>query len=174
MINPKGESAIVALRLQRVILFANPSGVKKVKKSIVYNAAGGVVMDGQKVLLLIRPARDEVRLPKGHIEADEQPAEAALREIAEESGYDDLEIVADLGEQLVVFTRHGDDYRRTEHYYLMRLRSPHQIERPPRDVEQFVPIWLPLDEAKTALTFAAERAWVERAERALERGSDER
>ncbi len=43
-----------------------------------YQAAGGVVMsqDGREVLLLIRPGRDEVRLPNGHSEAEETPESA--------------------------------------------------------------------------------------------------
>jgi ADP-ribose pyrophosphatase YjhB (NUDIX family) len=40
-------------------------------------------------MLLIRPSRDEVRLPKGHVEAGETLRAAALREVAEETGYDD-------------------------------------------------------------------------------------
>ncbi len=105
---------------------------------ILYFAAGGVVSDtaGEKVLLLIRPSRDEVRLPKGHIEAGESPQEAALREVGEESGYIDLEILADLGEQFVAFPIGKRAIRRTEHYYLMRLRTPQQAERPSKDEQQ--------------------------------------
>ena len=93
---------------------------------ISYTASGGVVTDaeGTHVLLLIRPERDEVRLPKGHVEPGEALADTALREVAEEAGYDDLEIVADLGEQLVAFPLNDQVVQRIEHYFLLRARSP--------------------------------------------------
>lgn len=135
-----------------------------------YEAAGGVVVnpDGDQVLLLVRPERDEVRLPKGHVEPDEGVAEAALREAREEAGYGDLEIVADLGEQLVTFLWKGLTVRRTEHYYLMRTQSLEQVERPEHDQQQFFAVWVPWEEALTYLTFEAEQEWIRRARKALE------
>ena len=55
-------------------------------KIVTYTSAGGVVIDGtgDQVLVLVRPERDEVRLPKGHIEAWESAEDAALREVGEE------------------------------------------------------------------------------------------
>ncbi len=138
------------------------------RKRITYEAAGGVLTRGEEVLVLIRPARDEVRLPKGHVDEGETAEETALREMAEESGYDDVEIVADLGTQLVVFTYRNVDYRRIEHYFLMHPRSLRQHPRPPADEAQFIPIWLPWEEAEAALTFEAERSWVRRAKAAEE------
>ena len=137
---------------------------------ISYTASGGIVTnaEGTHVLLLIRPERDEVRLPKGHVEPEEALAEAALREVTEETGYDDLEIVADLGEQLVAFPLDGKVVRRTEHYFLMRARTLHQTERPQSDDQQFFTIWVPWDEAPTHLTFEAEQVWIRRARRIME------
>jgi 8-oxo-dGTP pyrophosphatase MutT (NUDIX family) len=137
---------------------------------ILYDAAGGVVTNAERtqVLLLIRPSRDEVRLPKGHIEPDEPPEETALREVTEETGYNDLAIVADLGQQLVAFMLGEHAIRRTEHYYLMQLLSKTCVKRPPKDREQFFPIWVSWDEALENLTFEAEQEWVRRARRKLE------
>ena len=131
---------------------------------VYYHAAGGVVTDttGDLILLLIRPSRDEVRLPKGHIEPNEAPEIAALREVSEESGYNDLEIIAPLGNQLVAFPIGAHAVRRTETFFLMRARSRRETPRPTED-EQFFPIWLPWDEALEHLTFEAEREWVRRA-----------
>ncbi len=137
---------------------------------IIYAASGGVLTNAERtdVLLLIRPSRDEVRLPKGHIEPEENAANAALREVVEETGYDDIEIIADLGEQLVAFPLGEKIVRRTEHYFLMRARSLHQAERPVPDEQQFFTIWVPWDEISTHLTFEAEQEWIRRARRILE------
>lgn len=128
-----------------------------------YSAAGGIVVHDGNVLLLLRPSRNEVRLPKGHIEEGEDPAAAALRETAEESGYDDLEIIADLGSQVVEFEYKDNHYVRTERYFLMRLRSDRQCTRDAKDQAQFIVHWAPFDAASAELTFEAERDAVRRA-----------
>ena len=134
-----------------------------------YTAAGGVVTnhDYSQTLLLIRPERDEVRLPKGHIEAGESLEESAYREVQEETGYGDLEIIESLGEQLIAFLLDGQAVQRTEYYFLMRALSDRRIERPPTDAAQFFTIWVPWEMALEHLTFEAEKDWVERALRAL-------
>ena len=130
---------------------------------VCYQAAGGVVMDGDRVLVLYRPNRGEVRLPKGHVELGEAAHAAALREVSEESGYADLEIVADLGTQTVEFDWDGRHYIRDEHYFLMRLGSEQRLERDHYDERQFIPDWVVWAEAVALLTFEAERGWVRRA-----------
>jgi 8-oxo-dGTP pyrophosphatase MutT (NUDIX family) len=122
-----------------------------------YQAAGGVVIDDGAMLLLDRPSRGEVRLPKGHIEADEDPQTTALREVAEESGYCDLQVLADLGAQVVEFDYEGAHYVRTEHYFLATLASAAQVERGKKDANQFRIVWVPLGQAVTMLTYAAEQ-----------------
>lgn len=122
-----------------------------------YETGGGVVIYQQQMLLLNRPARQEVRLPKGHIDPGETALITALRETREESGYADLQILADLGSQVVTFQRDEHQYIRTEFYFLMTLQSEAQIIRPAEDAMQFQVIWLPLTEAVVALTFAAEK-----------------
>ena len=138
-----------------------------------YTAAGGVVMaaDGGRVLVLRRPGRqgpggrEEVRLPKGHVEPGESHREAALREVKEEAGLAGLEIVADLGQQRVEFDFQGFHYARQEHYYLMSVPAG---TRPQGPEKQFEPVWLPWDEALQRLTFEAEREWLRRARAAAE------
>lgn len=138
-------------------------------RHVYYQAAGGVVIHTGKVLLLDRPGRDEVRLPKGHVEDDESAPEAAVREVCEEAGYVHLVIVADLGTQQVKFS---DPYRerrvtRDERYFLMRLRDEERIEREEKE-EQFIPIWVPATSAADRLTFSAEQEFVRRALRWIE------
>ena len=66
---------------------------------IEYVAVGGVVLAEKKVLVLERPGRQEVRLPKDHVEDGEGLTDAAMREVSEESGYSNLRIIAGLGVQ---------------------------------------------------------------------------
>jgi len=139
-------------------------------KTVTYTAAGGVVIDesGSQALLLIRPSRDEVRLPKGHLEPNEGMAKAALRETQEETGYGDLAIIADLGEQLITFFLDGRRVERTEHYFLMQMRTRRRVERPHADEQQFFTVWVPWDAVEENLTFEAEREWARRAREACE------
>ena len=131
--------------------------------TIEYTAAGGVVIHDDLMLLLARPNRHEVRLPKGHVDPGERHAETALRETAEEAGYTDLAIVADLGEQVVEYDYHDRHYRRTEHYYLMRKVGDGQTPRPPQDAADFHPFWAKLTEAATLLTYPDEQNVARRA-----------
>jgi HAD superfamily hydrolase (TIGR01509 family) len=129
-----------------------------------YTAAGGVVLHDGRVLVLRRPSRNEVRLPKGHVEPDEDVRTAALREVCEESGYADLAVRADLGVQVVEFDHAGRHVVRTERYFLMALAGDAGALRGGGE-RQFEPAWLTWDEALEALTFEAEREWMRRARR---------
>lgn len=126
-----------------------------------YVAAGGVVVRGERVLVLRRPKRGEVRLPKGHVEPGEEVQAAAVREVREESGYADLVLKADLGARLVEFERDGRHVARTERYFLMVPAD--EAASPAAGEGQFEPLWLAWDEALAALTFEPEREWLRRA-----------
>jgi 8-oxo-dGTP pyrophosphatase MutT (NUDIX family) len=133
-----------------------------------YAAAGGVVVDlaGERVLVLFRARRlgpderPEVRLPKGHIEPGESRQQAALRETGEEAGLPALEILADLGQQVVEFDWEGHHYVRDEAYFLMTIPPGNKPDHPEK---QFQPRWLAWEDALERLTFEAEREWVRRA-----------
>jgi 8-oxo-dGTP pyrophosphatase MutT (NUDIX family) len=133
-----------------------------------YQSAGGVVVQKGHIpglnpervymLLLNRPDRGEVRLPKGHIDPGEDAPTTALRETAEEAGFTDLEIVDDLGNRVVEFDYGNDHYIRDEQYFLMNLRSTAQSQRPAHDAQQFQPVWVELKNAAELLTFETEQA----------------
>ena len=146
-------------------------------KTIRYRSAGGIVTQRNilshlppaetYLLLLDRPSRAEVRLPKGHIDPGEGAKKAALRETCEETGFCDLRILADLGWRTVEFNYKRAHYIREERYFLMQLLSARQTTRPPKDAEQFQVLWAPLTIASERLTFEAERLFVEDAVNAL-------
>ena len=146
-------------------------------KTIRYAAAGGIVAQRDLLphlpaaktylLLLDRPSRAEVRLPKGHIDPGETAEEAALRETCEETGFCDLRILADLGRRTVEFDFKGARYIRADHYFLMQLLSARQTPRPPDDAKQFQVIWAPFADAGRRLTFEVEQLFVKDAVTAL-------
>ena len=49
-------------------------------ETLFYVAAGGVIIHDGQMLLLDRPHRGEIRLPKGHVDPGESHDETALRE----------------------------------------------------------------------------------------------
>ena len=133
-----------------------------------FDAAGGVLVDGDRVLLLRTARYSDLRLPKGHVEPGESAQEAALREVIEESGYADLEIVADLGEQDAEFDAGERHICRHEHYFVMRLRTRRQVTRDAKE-DDFTPEWHPWEEAIAGLAFDEERRWLVQAQRLLDK-----
>jgi 8-oxo-dGTP pyrophosphatase MutT (NUDIX family) len=95
-----------------------------------------VLLDAADSVLLVqeREAESEVRwlTPGGGLEAGETPAEAAVRELYEETG-----IVIRLAPQAApwhvdryVWTIAGELYDQTNHYFLVRLPDLHRPVRP--------------------------------------------
>ena len=132
---------------------------------VEYRAAGGVVIDDNRLLVLERPARGEVRLPKGHVEPGEAPRDAALREVREEAGYADLEIIGDLGAVMNHFfiPDRNREVKREEIFYLMRLASDVPFVRDDHDAGQFHAVWVSFKEATARLTFESEKEFARRA-----------
>ena len=69
-------------------------------------AAGGTVEDGEgRMLMMLRRGRWD--LPKGHVEPGESHEEAALREVAEETGLQQVSIVGPLTTTQHFYRMHG-------------------------------------------------------------------
>lgn len=134
-----------------------------VPKEVRYRAAGGVVAAGDRVLVLRRASRGDVRLPKGHVEDGESDQVAAVREVTEESGFERLVVDGDLGLQIVEFDHDRRHWVRTERYFLMSLADGEVTPTGPGEAH-FEPVWLEWADAMDMLTFDAEREWVRRAQ----------
>lgn len=127
-----------------------------------YASSGGVVIHDGCVLLVRKKAQPEVRLPKGHIEPGESRAAAAQREVAEETGYADLSLVADLGRLEVEFEFNGERVQRNESFFLMELNDPTPRPRESPEEAKFEVFWADLEEAEKLLTFESEREFLRR------------
>lgn len=140
-------------------------------RPIKYHAAGGVLTrdHGAWILLLERPGRRELRLPKGHIEDGETREQAAIREVQEETGYADVSIISDLGSYTHTFYDFLKDREvtRTESYFLMRLESERDYDGPRAAHENFSRRWTKREEAERALSYESEKEFVRRARRAI-------
>ena len=144
------------------------------RRRVSYDAASGAVLDDQGAIrVLYRSRNNEIRLPKGHVEARELLEDAAAREIREESGYADLQLITSLGVQVVEFDlpEKNQHVMRQEFYFLFRLGSPRQVARDAHEL-QFEPGWLKLDEAVVHLSYETEREFVRRARAWLDRGDE--
>jgi 8-oxo-dGTP pyrophosphatase MutT (NUDIX family) len=132
-------------------------------------SAGGVLLRrvrGRWVLAGIRPAGKKPgiwALPKGLIGAGEKPEEAALREVAEETGVE-ARLVTKLGDIRYVYTWAGERVFKVVSFYLLRYRRGRlgQIA-PEQEIEIAEARWLPLDEAPKLLAYRGEREIAENA-----------
>lgn len=73
-------------------------------------SAGGVVLNKKGLILVVNQDGQTWSLPKGHLEEGESLLEAAKREIWEESGITDLEMIKELGN----YQRHKLDEKGNE------------------------------------------------------------
>ncbi len=84
----------------------------------VIQAAGGLVKSNKgKILLIERKGRWD--LPKGKLDPGEKPAQAALREVKEETGIKDLVLGSKLLETFHVYTERKVRVLKCTHWYTM-------------------------------------------------------
>ena len=126
-------------------------------------SAGGVVVrqapDGPECVVIVpsRPAASGAKvlaLPKGHPDGDESAAEAALREVREETGVE-AHVVERLGDVRYWYQRDGRRIVKVVAFFLLG----HDRGDPETHVDQEIDEarWMRLEQAARELTHAGER-----------------
>jgi 8-oxo-dGTP pyrophosphatase MutT (NUDIX family) len=121
------------------------------------------VQGGQVIVIVpVKRTADGARvlgLPKGHLDGDETPEQAATREVAEETGVTG-ELIEELGEVQYGYERKGRAMAKTVRFYLFEYRAG-DLDDHDHEIEEAR--WMPLEQAARELTYAGEREMVLRA-----------
>jgi 8-oxo-dGTP pyrophosphatase MutT (NUDIX family) len=121
---------------------------------------GGVVVHGGNVLVITPAGRPQIAtLPKGGPQEGEPPEMTAAREVREETGVE-ARIVERLGDVRYRYRRGGVRVFKTVGFYLCDYVSGDTADH---DHEVDEARWMPLERARTELTYPGEREMIERA-----------
>ena len=147
-----------------------PRRARRRLKRVDETSAGGLVLDlegdiprGALIGRVDRRGRLLWSLPKGHVEAGETAEQAAIREIAEETGISG-EILASLGTIDFWFIADGRRVHKTVHHFLLRAVGG---ELSDADIEVAEVAWVPLPQIPEQLAYPDERGLVDAAGRLL-------
>jgi len=148
-----------------------PSSPRRRLRRVEETSAGGLVVDrrdnGSPLAALIgrtdRRGRLLWSLPKGHVEVGETAEDAAVREVAEETGITGS-VLAPLGTIDFWFVAEGRRIHKTVHHFLLIAQSG---ELSDEDIEVEKVEWVPLSELAERLAYADERRLIEQVPRLL-------
>jgi 8-oxo-dGTP pyrophosphatase MutT (NUDIX family) len=132
-------------------------------------SAGGVIVrrfHGRPFAAVVQVREGVLALPKGHPDGDESSAEAAAREVREETGLVG-DLVEKLGDIRYWYSRDGDRVMKIVSFFLFRYRSGSVRDH---DDEVESASWLPLEEAVERLAYRGEREMAAAAMSRLEDG----
>lgn len=146
---------------------------RRVPRPVVEVSAGGVIVrwrEGVPHVLLIRDRYHHWGFPKGHLEARESAAEAALREVEEETGLCELVLGPRLRTIDWFFRFRGRLIHKFCHFFLIECPAG---ETCPQEEEGITECrWLPLEEALRTISYDNAREVLEMAAARLREADD--
>ena len=112
------------------------------------HAAGGIVQnEKQEILMIFRLEKWD--FPKGKVEAGEEYAEAAVREVEEETGLHDITLGDALPCTFHTYVLHGEPILKQTHWYTMHAKRQSLTPQTVEDITQAV--WVPIEEVSGKL-----------------------
>ena len=135
-------------------------------------SSGGVVFrrrSDEIEVLLIKDSYGNWGFPKGHVEADESLAEAALRECREETGLERLTALAPVGSTDWYFRSGSDLVHKYCDYFLLEA-SVDEVAEPQTGEGIQACVWMGPEEALEQVTYANARQVLTRALEVIRRG----
>src|SRR5688500_12815621 len=120
---------------------------------------GGVALRGEDVLVITPAGKRVTALPKGGADGGESGEQTAAREVREETGVN-VAVREPLGDVQYWYRRGGRRVFKTVHFYLCDYVSGSTADH---DHEVDEARWIPLEEARTALSYPAERRLIAQA-----------
>ena len=135
------------------------------------HSAGGVVLrriDGRVHILVIRDPYENWGLPKGHLEDGEEPSDAALREVREETGLRTLELGPALGTIDWYFKLRGALIHKSCDFFLMASPEGDAVPEEAEGITEAA--WVPLEEATARISYGNARWIVRQAVERVESG----
>ncbi|NCW45680.1 MAG: NUDIX hydrolase [Gemmatimonadaceae bacterium] len=131
---------------------------RKRRRATLETSAGGVVYrlhDGEPLFLLIRDSYKNWGFPKGHLESDEAPHAAAIREVQEETGLADVMLDGEIDTIDWFFRFRGKLVHKVCHFFLMRTEVETTV---PQRAEGITACrWAAFDEATQLVSYANAR-----------------
>lgn len=131
---------------------------RKRPRAKLETSAGGVVYrlhNGEPMFLLIRDSYKNWGFPKGHLETDEAPDAAAVREVREETGLADVMLDGEIDTIDWFFRFRGKLVHKVCHFFLMRTEVEHTT---PQRAEGITACrWASFDEATELVSYANAR-----------------
>ena len=125
-------------------------------------SAGAIVFRKYKEVkyLLLHYEAGHWDFPKGHIEGKEMELDALKREVEEETGIKDIEIISNFKEKIEYYYKlKGELMHKEVIFYLAKT----EIEQVRISFEHIGFIWLPFDKAMEKLTFKNAKEMLEKA-----------